>query len=78
MRELQFEAWKPVESEGEQVDVMDKGPFRSLTDDSGNEFRRGERLGVSAATATQLRKGSLADSFVIFEPRTSRVDVSCG
>ena len=78
MRELQLEAWKPVESEGELVEVMYRGPFRTLTDDSGNEFRRGERSSVSATAASQLIKGALADSFVVFEPRTSRVDVSCG
>ncbi len=78
MRELQVEAWKPADGESDIVEVMYKGPYRSVTDDCGNIFRRGERHLLSVGSTSQLRKGMLADSFVIFERRTSRVDVSCG
>ena len=78
MRELQLEAWKAADGEADIVEVMYKGPYRSVTDDCGNIFRRGERHLLSVGSTSQLRKGMLADSFVIFESRTSRVDVSCG
>ena len=78
MRELQLEGWKQTDGEAETVEVMYKGPFKSMTDDCGHEFIRGVRVMVSPTTAGQLRKGSAADSFVAFEVRQSAVDVSCG
>jgi len=78
MRELQLEAWKAADGEADIVEVMYKGPYRSVTDDCGNVFRRGERHLLSVGSTSQLRKGALADSFAVFEPRTSRGNVSCG
>ena len=78
MRELQLESWKVVGDCDESIEVMYRGPFKSVSDDLGHEFVRGVRVMVSPATATELRKGHLADSFVAFEVRQSLADVSCG
>jgi len=78
MRELQLEGWKPADFERETVEVMYKGPFKSVTDDHGHVFDRGVRVMVSPAGAGRLRRGSLAESFVAFDPRQSGVEVSCG
>lgn len=78
MRELQLEGFKMARSGDETVEVMYKGPFRSVYDDLGHEFVRGVRVMVSPATATQLRTGNLADSFAVFEVRQSLAGVSCG
>ena len=78
MREMQLEGWKPPNGDAETVEVMYKGPFKCVTDDRGHEFVRGVRVMVSPATAGQLRKGSLAESFVAFDASLSRVEVSCG
>ena len=78
MRELQLEGWKVSNGEAETVELMYKGPFKCVTDDHGHEFVRGVRVMVSPATAVELRKGAMADSFVAFEVRQSLAEVSCG
>src|SRR5262245_9127537 len=77
MRETQVEGWKPVVVANGSVDVLYKGPFRELVDDAGTTYPRGRRVSVPSAAADQLRAGSLADSFVLFDPIPSK-PVSCG
>jgi hypothetical protein len=50
--------------------VVYKGPFRSVTDDGGREYRVGERVTVDAATAARLERGPLADQFVFLRDRS--------
>lgn len=78
MRELQLEGWMPAADGADAVEVMYKGPFRSVADDDGRSYPRGVRVAVPAAAADRLRKGSLADSFVVFDPKQSRAAVACG
>jgi hypothetical protein len=77
MRETQVEGFKPVAVANGSVDVLYKGPFRELVDDSGTTFPRGERVSVPSAAADRLRAGSLADSFVLFDP-APKTEKSCG
>jgi catechol 2,3-dioxygenase-like lactoylglutathione lyase family enzyme len=74
MRETIIEARKPVEEEAGEVVVVYKGPFRDLVDDAGRVFRRGERVGISAAAWSVLQSGPLEEFFVCLkeEPVLSR------
>jgi catechol 2,3-dioxygenase-like lactoylglutathione lyase family enzyme len=69
MREMLLSGRKPLgvaaPSHGQMV-VLYKGPFRQITDDQGQVYRRGERVAVSAATGQQLRAGPYADQFTFF------------
>lgn len=71
-REFLLTAVKPIlegsakaasTSTAEQV-VMYKGPFPSVTDESGVRFERGRRTFVKATTAELIRSSPYADSFV--------------
>jgi catechol 2,3-dioxygenase-like lactoylglutathione lyase family enzyme len=74
MREMQLVGWKPLTPTDEAREaVLYRGPCRQITDDSGTLYIRGERVLIDAATAEQLRGGSLASRFVFFEPNPSRV-----
>ena len=70
MREMIVEARKPAEEDAadevvaDEVVVVYKGPFRDLVDDGGRLFRRGERVGISAAAWSAIRSGPLEESFV--------------
>jgi catechol 2,3-dioxygenase-like lactoylglutathione lyase family enzyme len=77
MREQQLEAFKPVPATGDGVEVLYKGPFASVADESGCEFSRGVRVRVSPAVADRLRQPGLAYQFVVFEA-PSPVPADCG
>ncbi len=78
MRETQVEAFKPAAVETGTVDVLYKGPFRELADDSGATFPRGNRVTVPTATAARLRAGALADQFVLFDSTQHQNGMACG
>jgi catechol 2,3-dioxygenase-like lactoylglutathione lyase family enzyme len=66
MRELLVCAWKPAAAASTapaQV-VVYKGPFREVTDDAGQVYRRGERVTVDPQTLQRLQLGPQADQFV--------------
>jgi catechol 2,3-dioxygenase-like lactoylglutathione lyase family enzyme len=67
MREMKLVGWKPgTGSAPAALLVLYKGPFRLVTDDAGNVYRRGERVAVSAAAGELLRQGPYADHFTVF------------
>jgi catechol 2,3-dioxygenase-like lactoylglutathione lyase family enzyme len=76
MRELLLTAWKrdvlPEQDEGERA-VLYKGPFRSITDDDGVVYPRGQHVLVGPRTFQALRRSTLADHFVFVT-----TDASCG
>ncbi len=49
--------------------VVYKGPFKSVLDDDGHTYPRGERMAVCKKTFDLLRRGPYADAFVFIEPR---------
>jgi catechol 2,3-dioxygenase-like lactoylglutathione lyase family enzyme len=55
MRELQLEGFAPSKAAEEGVEVMYKGPFREVCDESGTVFQRGHRITVPGTIAEQLR-----------------------
>ena len=74
MRELMLTAWKrdlTVPNEAQPV-VVYKGPFRSITDDDGVEYRRGEHVAVTPDGFAALRHSALAEHFVFVT-----TDASC-
>ncbi len=80
MRELQLEGFAPAGATETTVEVLYKGPFREIRDDTGHTYTRGRRVSVPAAVAEQLRKSEAAGQFVVFEPPAGRPVVvpSCG
>lgn len=71
MRELMVVGWKPAAvNEERTVVLVYKGPFRSVKDDGGREYRVGERVTVDAATAARLEQGPLGDQFVFLRDRS--------
>jgi catechol 2,3-dioxygenase-like lactoylglutathione lyase family enzyme len=72
MRELQLEGYRSVASQGGELEVIYKGPFRDVRDDSGRVFARGRRALVPAAVAQHLRTGEWAGQFTICEPAATR------
>lgn len=75
MRELLLSASKREEAAADEASraVLYKGPFRSITDDDGVVFPRGEHVFVAPATFELLRRSSLAEHFVFVT-----TDASCG
>ncbi|HVK67554.1 MAG TPA: ArsI/CadI family heavy metal resistance metalloenzyme [Polyangium sp.] len=69
MRELMIVGFAPaVPPEGAPPGiVVYKGPFRSVTDDAGRVYPRGERVPVDAATLASFERGPLADQFVVLK-----------
>jgi catechol 2,3-dioxygenase-like lactoylglutathione lyase family enzyme len=63
MREMQLTARKAAAPGATTATVLYKGPFRQITDDRGFAYVRGQRTPIDAATAEQLRRGSLAEHF---------------
>lgn len=62
MRELMLVGWSPPPATGASaVDVIYRGPFRSVELDGGLVLRRGERVSVDPAVAESLRRGPSAD-----------------
>ncbi|MFM8273469.1 MAG: ArsI/CadI family heavy metal resistance metalloenzyme [Gemmata sp.] len=72
MRELQLEGFVPTASNGGEVEVMYKGPFREVRDDEGRVYPRGRRVAVPAATADRLRGGDVSGQFTVFESQATR------
>jgi len=76
MRELMLTAWKrdaePGEEDGTRA-VLYKGPFRSITDDDGVVYPRGQHVLVAPRTFVALRRSALAEHFVFVT-----TDASCG
>ena len=62
LRELRLHGWKPAEGVAPAA-VVYKGPFAEVEGECGTVFRRGERVGVSAAVAGALRAGPVAEQF---------------
>lgn len=67
MRETKLLAYKLGSAVGRSHVAIYKGPFRQLTDDSGRIFRRGERVGIDAATYDLLMSGPAADQFLLLD-----------
>jgi catechol 2,3-dioxygenase-like lactoylglutathione lyase family enzyme len=65
LRELQLEGWKADGGDAGEVSVLYKGPFRRVSDEAGTEYPCGEWVRVPAVRAAWLRRGELADRFVI-------------
>lgn len=80
MRELQLEGFVPAASNGGEVEVMYRGPFREVRDDDGRAYPRGRRVAVPAATADRLGGGDMSGQFTVFEPLATRPQVvtACG
>lgn len=79
MRELQLEGFIARSTEGDEVEVLYKGPFREIRDDHGRAYVRGQRVRVPAAIAEQFRSGEMSAQFVVFGPQTHQAEhVACG
>ena len=80
MRELQLEGFAPTPSNGAEVEVMYKGPFREVSDDVGRVYTRGRRVAVPATAADRLRVGEMASQFTVFEAHSRRAETvtACG
>ena len=70
-RSVTVTAWK-----GKQGDCWDcnqavlyKGPYKSVLDDDGHTYPRGQRIAVCAKTFELLKAGPYAEQFVFLEPR---------
>jgi hypothetical protein len=63
MRETKLLAYKPANGGPNHV-ALYKGPFRELRDDTGQVYRRGERVVVDEATYNLLKTGPAADQFL--------------
>jgi catechol 2,3-dioxygenase-like lactoylglutathione lyase family enzyme len=48
--------------------VIYRGPFRTVTDDHGTVYRRGEAVSVPTAVADLLRRGPLEEQFIFLAP----------
>jgi hypothetical protein len=69
LREAKVLAYRPLAAaEGEERQVLYKGPFAEAVADGGWGFPRGRRVTVPAAVWHQLRLGSAAEQFLFFEP----------
>ena len=76
LRETQIIARRPAEATSEVCTVVFKGPFLSVTDDEGNEWRRGEPVSVTRSRWEALQQTTAADLFVML-PETASVS-HCG
>ena len=78
MREMQLEAFAPPSDEGDEVEVLYRGPLREVRDDAGRIFPRGSRVAVPSRVAAWLRSSSLGEDFTYFGRREVRLaDLSC-
>lgn len=65
LRETKILARKPGHANAPvRGTVLYKGPFQSVTDETGRTFRRGERATVDAATWDRLKAGPAAGQFL--------------
>jgi len=72
MREVMAVGWKPAAQstvEYDEQQVVYKGPFASVIDDTGRVYPRGERITVDRATLARLTLGPLEDQFVFLRDR---------
>lgn len=76
LRETQILARRPVVASDETCQVVFKGPFQSVTDDEGHEWRRGESVTVPRSRWESLQKSAVGDLFVML-PETATVS-HCG
>ncbi|MDB5392301.1 MAG: glyoxalase/bleomycin resistance protein/dioxygenase [Planctomycetaceae bacterium] len=76
LRETQIIARRPVETSSATCDVVFKGPFLSVTDDEGNEWRRGESVTISRSRWKALQQMPVGDMFVVL-PESATVS-HCG
>ena len=76
LRETQIIARRPVDASPETCHVVFKGPFLNVTDDEGNEWRRGEAVAIPRSRWESLQKSAVADLFVLL-PETATVG-HCG
>ena len=67
MRELMVVGWKPPLAEPASVEVVYRGPFAGVSDDTGRVFQMGERVTVDGATAARLRLGLLGEQLTFIE-----------
>ena len=51
--------------------VIYRGPWKTVEDEFGNQFKRGERSAVSATAFETLRRGPYGNEFVALDPRES-------
>ncbi|MEI8018390.1 MAG: ArsI/CadI family heavy metal resistance metalloenzyme [Schlesneria sp.] len=76
LRETQIIGKRPVEVTTEVCTVVFKGPFLTVTDDQGNEWRRGETVNIPRGRWEELQQTAAADLFVML-PETASVS-HCG
>jgi catechol 2,3-dioxygenase-like lactoylglutathione lyase family enzyme len=69
MREVKAVGWKPLAPAGKsRLEVIYRGPFQCIRDDSGNNYPRGQRVAIAPETWAMLRQGPQAAQFVFVEP----------
>ena len=72
MRELLLHAWKSVGSRaGGEIEVVYKGPFPQVSDESGTTFARGRRVKLNACAAEELKSGPFGEHFTFLAPAAS-------
>lgn len=76
LRETLIVAKRPTKATDDMCTVVFKGPFRTVKDDEGNEWRRGVPVGISRSRWNTLQQSSVADFFVAL-PDVALVS-SCG
>jgi catechol 2,3-dioxygenase-like lactoylglutathione lyase family enzyme len=76
LRETLIVAKRPPEASSDVCSVVFKGPFLNVSDDEGNEWRRGETVSISRGRWESLQRSSVADFFVML-PETATVS-HCG
>ena len=69
-RSVTVQAWKGKQGPcwDHNQAVIYKGPFKTVLDDDGHRYPRGQRVAVCAKTFGLLRSGPYADSFAFIEP----------
>lgn len=71
LRETLIVAKRPAETSVEMCDVVFKGPFVSVTDDEGNEWRRGDVVSIPRSRWESLQKTPVAELFVMLPESTA-------
>src|SRR5262249_27349743 len=79
MRELRLTAWKPDDEPSDPGGVvLYKGPFRQVSDEEGNIYRRGERRVVNARSWKLLKGGPAAEQFMFVPAVQTRLGAVFG
>ena len=76
LRETLVIARRPLDVSTDTCNVVFKGPFLTVNDDEGNEWRRGEVVSIPKSRWNSLQKSIVADLFVMI-PQTAAVS-HCG